>query len=72
VTLTCTTSPTQTDDLDPKCSGSLLGRHLNRILKSGVESTGAIVIAVVSGILLLAAVGFLFFLHRQGKLEQYL
>ena len=71
VTLTCTASPSRQEDLDPDCAGSI-GRNANRLFEAGVESTGAIVIAVVSGLLLLTAVGALFFLHRHGKLDHYL
>ncbi len=38
----------------------------------GAESAGAIVLAVVSSLLLLAVVGVLFMLHRTGKLDEYL
>ena len=76
VTLTCTTSPSShggdsDDQLDSSCTG-LVGRHQSRIFEAKVESTGAIVIAVVSGGLLLTAVAVLIFLHRNGKLEHYL
>ena len=75
VTLICTASPSShgdsDDQLDPSCTG-LVGRHQSRIFEAKVESTGAIVIAVVSGGLLLTAVAVLIFLHRNGKLEQYL
>ncbi len=36
------------------------------------ESAGAIALAVVSALLLLAVVGVLYMLHRTGKLEQYI
>ena len=68
VTLKCSASPIRQEDLDPSCAGTV-GRH---VVEAGVESTGAIVIAVVSGLLLLTAVGALVFLHRHGKLDHYL
>ncbi len=75
VTLTCTASPSShgdsDDQLDPSCTG-LVGRHQSRIYEAKVESTGAVVIAVVSAGLLLTAVAVLIFLHRNGKLEHYL
>ena len=39
---------------------------------AGVESTGAVVLAIVSALLLVIAIGFLFVLHRTGRLDQYI
>ena len=64
ISYVCSSTPAQMN-VDPSCSG-------RRLTSANVESTGAVVIAVVSGIILLTAVGILFFLQRHGKLEQYL
>ena len=38
----------------------------------GVETTGAIMLALVSSFILIVVVLYLYMLHRQGKLDQYL
>ena len=70
----CTTSPDtflsqSGEENDPECVSNLsrwIGSRPN-----GVESTGAVVLALISAILLIFAVGFLFVLHRTGRLDQY-
>ena len=74
----CTTSPDEftsnsgTNYLqdDPECVSNLskwIGPNT-----AGVESTGAVVLALISALLLIIAIGFLFVLHRTGRLDQYM
>jgi hypothetical protein len=74
----CTTSPDEITSnsganylqADPECVSNLskwIGPN-----PAGVESTGAVVLALISAILLIMAIGFLFVLHRTGRLDQYM
>ena len=73
----CTISPlmSASDVLSPEdqilCS-TAGRRHPFFSRGSGFESGGAIVLAVVSSVILLAAVSVLAVMHRMGKLDQYL
>ena len=75
----CTTSPDSflldgtNEDLkdDPECV-STLSKWIGPKPTSGVESTGAIVLALISALLLIIAIGFLFVMHRTGRLDQYM
>ena len=61
-------------DLGPECENSVIGRWVanqsNQNL--GVETTGAITVALVSSAILMIVVLALYSWHRQGKLEAYL
>jgi len=55
---------------DPECVSNLskwIGSN-----PAGVEATGAVVLALISALLLIIAIGFLFLLHRTGRLDQYM
>ena len=67
-------SPSGNYDLGPECENSVIGRWVanqsNQNL--GVETTGAITVALVSSAILMIVVLALYSWHRQGKLEAYL
>jgi len=75
----CTTSPDSflsyetNEDLkdDPECV-STLSKWIGPKPTYGVESTGAIVLALISALLLIVAIGLLFLMHRTGRLDQYM
>ena len=75
----CTTSPDSflsdetNEDLrdDPECV-STLSKWIGPKPSYGVESTGAIVLALISALLLIVAIGMLFVMHRTGRLDQYM
>ena len=75
----CTTSPDSflsdetNEDLkdDPECV-STLSKWIGPKPSFGVESTGAIVLALISALLLIVAIGLLFIMHRTGRLDQYM
>jgi hypothetical protein len=74
----CTISPIliNTDEqfLGPECVNTVIGRWISTQQGSnpGVESTGAITLALVSSAILMTVVLMLYTLHRQGKLDPYL
>ena len=77
VTKKCSISPISPSgqyDLGPECENSVIGRWVanqsNQNL--GVETTGAITVALVSSAILMIVVLALYSWHRQGKLEAYL
>ena len=60
--------------MGPECENSVIGRWVakNGNQKQGVETTGAITLALVSSAILMTVVLVLYSWHRQGKLEAYL
>ena len=75
----CTTSPMEfltiagahyMEKEDPECISTISKWIGTR--QTGVESTGAVVLAVISSMILLIAVGSLFVLHRSGRLDRYI
>lgn len=77
VSFNCTTAPDEDHPVDdPECT--VVGVRAQSVESksssgsSSMSSGGAIVLAVVSAFILLAAVTVLIFLHRAGKLDQYL
>ena len=73
----CSTSPFSASveyDLGPECETSVIGcwvaNQSNQNL--GVETTGAITVALVSSAILMIVVLALYLWHRQGKMKAYL
>ena len=76
----CTVSPLQVANelgASSNCTQNF-ARYLSPMNPSGdvtppgVETTGAIMLALVSSFILIVVVLFLFMMQRQGKLDQYL
>ena len=73
VTKKCTVSPislTTLQDLDPECVFPFL--KASDLLNGGVETTGAITLALISSAILMTIVLLLFTWAKQGKLDPYL
>ncbi len=61
--------------LEPDCENSVIGRWVSNhsgANEAGVETTGAIALALVSSAILMTVVLVLFTWHKQGKLDAYL
>ena len=77
VTKKCSISPMSTNtlqELGPECENSIIGRWVSNhgSGSSGVETTGAITVALVSSAILMTVILVLYSWHRQGKLDAYL
>ena len=61
-------------NLGPECENSIIGRWVadHGQPSQGVETTGAITLALVSSGILMTVVLVLYSWHRQGKLDAYL
>ncbi len=73
VTKKCTVSPvslTTLQDLDPECVFPFL--KASDLVNGGVETTGAITLALISSAILMTIVLLLFTWAKQGKLDPYL
>jgi len=77
VTKKCSISPMSTNglqELGPECENSIIGRWVanHGPRNPGVETTGAITVALVCSAILMTVVLVLYSWHRQGKLDAYL
>ena len=78
ITKKCTISPTDVaaatrQTLGPECQNSVIGRWVDLNAENpGVETSGAIALAIISAAILMTVVLALYTLHRQGKLDRYL
>ena len=77
VTKKCSVSPMLISgqyNLGPECENSIIGRWVadHGQPSQGVETTGAITLALVSSGILMTVVLVLYSWHRQGKLDAYL
>merc|ERR1711874_825174 len=77
VTKKCSISPMSMNgvqELGPECKNSIIGRWVASHGQGNqrVETTGAIMVALVSSAILMTVVLVLYTWHRQGKLDAYL